>query len=379
MTTNNQSAKTARSLNAIESDIKLSIVVPTLNESENVVPLFESIARLLKPAEFEIIFVDDDSPDGTAKVAKSLAANDRRVRCIKRVGRRGLSSAAIEGFLAASAPYVALIDGDMQHDETILPEMMEQLDEGADLVIASRYIAGGSADGLDNQNREYLSNMGNRLAKLVLKRDVSDPMSGFFMMRRELADEIAPKLSLHGFKILVDIIASSNKRLKIVEVPFVFRERGAGESKLDNAAKLDYLKLLIDKSIGKFLPLRFIMFSAVGGLGVFVHLGVLSVGLEILHLPFALSQGIAAFTAMTINFLLNNLYTYADRKLHGYKLIFGLLSFYAICSVGFVANVGLGDFLFDMGNEWWLSGFLGAVIGSVWNYAVSSVLTWRKT
>ncbi len=378
MITSNQSVITTTPKNSIEKTIRLSIVVPTLNESENVVPLVESICRIFQSKDFEIIFVDDNSPDGTAQVAKELAAKDLRVRCIRRVGRRGLSSAAIEGFLAASAPYVALIDGDLQHDESILPEMIEKMDEGADLVVASRYISGGSADGLHDQNRERLSSLGNWLAHLVLKCDVSDPMSGFFMMRRDLADEIAPNLSLHGFKILIDMIASSNNTLKIEEVPFTFRGRSTGESKLDNAVKLDYLKLLIDKSIGRYLPLRFIMFSAVGGVGVLVHLAVLSAGLSILQFPFALSQGIAAFTAMTINFLLNNLYTYADRKLRGRKLILGLLSFYTICSIGFFANVGLGDFLFNMGNEWWLSGFLGALIGSVWNYAVSSVLTWQK-
>jgi len=358
--------------------IRLSIVIPTYNEMDNVLPLVQAIYQVLKSDDFEIIFVDDDSPDGTSSAVKSLAGVDRRVRCIRRVGRRGLSSAAIEGFLSSSATYVALMDGDLQHDEAILPQMLEQLDAGADISIASRYTQSAASGGFSDGNRQRLSNLGGLLANKVLKITATDPMSGFFMMRRDRFDATAPNLSVRGFKILADILASAPSPLKVSEVAYTFRERHAGDSKLDNAAMLDYLSLLLDKTVGRFIPLRFIIFSAVGGSGVVLHIAILALALKVFALPFMISQGLAALTAMSSNFLLNNYYTFADRRLRGKALLIGLVSFYIICSVGFLANVGVGDFLFGQGRDWWLAGLLGAVVGSVWNYAVSSVLTWRK-
>jgi dolichol-phosphate mannosyltransferase len=349
----------------------LTIVSPTLDERDNVGPL-AGIA-------WEIVFVDDDSADGTAEVVKAMARADTRVRCIRRVGRRGLAGAAIEGFLSSSAPYVALIDADLQHDETALRRMFEALTSGdAELAIGSRHVAGGSSAGLSSQARVTLSDLGGWLANRVTRVPVSDPMSGFFMARREVIDAVAPKLSGQGFKILTDILASSERPLRVVEVGYGFRERLHGTSKLDTGVLIDYATLLADKTIGRFVPVRFLMFAAIGALGVFVHLGML----WLVHLAagasFALGQGIAAFTAMTTNFLLNNLLTFRDRRLKGRALVTGLLSFYAVCSVGFVANVGVGDFLFGQGQRWWIAGVAGALVAAVWNYAASSVFTWGR-
>ena len=266
---------------------RLTVVAPTLNERDNIEPLVAALTAALAGRSWELIIVDDDSADGTARVAKELAQRSPNIRCIRRVGRRGLASAAIEGFLASSAPFVALIDADLQHDEALLPQMLDRLERGeADIVIGSRFVGGGSAEGLDGAGRMRLSLAGGALARRVLGVDVTDPMSGFFAMRRDVFENLAPNLSGQGFKILADILASAERPLRTLELPYSFRPRRRGTSKIDVGVKLDYALLLLDKTLGRFLPLRFIMFSAVGGFGVVVHLAALALYHFGLGLPF---------------------------------------------------------------------------------------------
>lgn len=193
------------------SECSLSIIVPTLNENGNVVPLVQAVERALGPSGWEVVFVDDNSSDGTAAVAKELARRDPRVRCIRRIGRRGLSSAVIEGVLASSADYVAVIDGDLQHDERLLKTMIGILEtDQADLVVASRFMPEGDASSLDGLHRHLLSRTGNLMAQTLLNINIFDPMSGFFMIRRQLFDQHASKLSGRGFKVLLDLLASAS-------------------------------------------------------------------------------------------------------------------------------------------------------------------------
>lgn len=357
----------------------VSIVVPTLNERPNVHVVVEAVRRAMGSLPWEVIFVDDNSRDGTAEEAKQLARDDGHVRCIRRIGRRGLASAGVEGFLASSAPYVALMDGDLQHDESLLPLMLDQLERGSDVVIASRYIIGGSSSGLANAERAMLSQWGGILANRILRIRCSDAMSGFFMMRREVFDRLAPRLSTIGFKLLADILASANEPLSIAELPLLFRERHAGDSKLDTGVKLDFLLLLLDKTLGRVAPVRFILFSLVGAMGLAVHLAILTALHQIGHLEFAVAQALAAAIAMTSNFLVNNSGTYRDRRLKGLRLVKGLLTFYFICAVGFVANVGIANAVFATGTNWLLAGIAGACVGAVWNFAASSEFTWKVT
>lgn len=363
---------------SIMQPAELSIIAPTFNERDNIAALVRAIADALPDIAWELIVVDDDSPDGTAELARQMAQNEPRLRCIRRIGRRGLSSAAIEGFASSSAPYLALIDADLQHDETRLPVMLEKLKKGeADLVVGSRYAEGGSARGLADNGRENLSLLGGALAKKVLRAQISDPMSGFFALRRDTFDKVAPCLSGQGFKILVDILASSKIPLRIAEVPFIFRKRHAGTSKLDAAAKFDYLLLLLDKTAGQIVPLRFLLFSFVGTLGLGVHLGALLLLYRLAGLDFPLAQGFAALVAMTTNFFLNNAITYRDRKLKGARFLLGLLSFYLVCGIGLFANVGVATALYNIQQRWWLAGLFGGLVSAVWNYAASNALTWK--
>jgi dolichol-phosphate mannosyltransferase len=326
-----------------------------------------------------VVFVDDNSPDGTATIAREIAATDPRVRVIRRIGRRGLAGACIEGMLSSSAPFVAVMDADLQHDETLLPKMLAALKAGdRDLAVASRRTEGGAiGEGLSSI-RAAGSNLANALAQRLLKVTLTDPMSGFFMLRRPIVDELAPKLSVQGFKILLDIVASGEGRLRIVEFPFVFRERREGRSKLDALVTFDYLGLLVSKYFGDLVSVRFLMFALVGASGVLVHLLALRGSMIGLGLDFNVAQTLATFVAMTTNFALNNRLTYRDRRLTGLAMLRGLLTFYAVCSVGVLANVGVANMIYQSEPVWWLAGTAGAAMGAVWNYAASSVLTWRK-
>jgi dolichol-phosphate mannosyltransferase len=356
----------------------LSLVVPTFNERDNVNRLYRKLETALRGVAWEVLFVDDNSPDGTWDVVRGLALRDSRVRCIRRIGRRGLSGACIEGILASSAPYAAVMDADLQHDETQLTKMLSLLQTGqAELVVGSRYIDGGSAASFD-RGRAGASALATEVAKRLLKVSIADPMSGFFMIRRDRFEELAPALSTQGFKILLDIVATAHGRLKTVEIPYIFGARLHGESKLDSMVALDFLGLVLAKFTHDIVSLRFLLFALVGGTGLFVHLGTLFVALRLFHVPFAGAQAAGAFVAMTSNFILNNFLTYRDQRLKGFAILGGLLAFYLVCSVGLFANVGVAFSVYDKQPIWWLAGTAGALMGVVWNYAMSGLFVWRK-
>ena len=355
--------------------VELTIVAPCFNERANVGPLVERLSAALQGVEWEIIFVDDDSPDGTSDEIRGVAQSDRRVRVLQRIGRRGLSSAVIEGLLASSAPYLAVIDADMQHDETILPRMLAAMkSERLDIVIGSRFTDGGSVGNFEKR-RQSMSNLATWASRLVLKQDVKDPMSGFFLVTRAAFDESVRRLSGQGFKILLDLFASAPRPLRFREVGYTFRERTAGETKLDSVVLFEYGTLLLDKVFGGAIPPRFALFAAIGASGVVTHLVVLRMMMG--WFGFTGANAIAAISAMTTNFFLNNLLTYSDQRLRGGKLLKGLLSFYAVCSVGAIANVGIASTVFRNDYSWWLSAIAGILVGVVWNYAMSSTFTWK--
>src|SRR6202048_2549154 len=357
---------------------QLSVIVPTFNERDNVTTLYRRLDTALAGVAWGVIFVDDNSPDGTWDVGRGLALRDSRVRCIRRIGRRGLSGACIEGILASSAPCAAVIDADLQHDETQLPTMLALLQGGeADLVVGSRYVAGGSADSF-NKQRAGASALATEVAKRVLRVKIADPMSAFFMIGRDRCEQLAPQLSTQGFKILLDVVATARGELRVKEIPYTFGSRLHGESKLDSMVALDFLGLVLAKLTHDVVSLRFLMFAMVGSIGLFVHLAALFVALEVFDLAFPEAQAFGAISAMTSNFILNNFLTYRDQRLKGYAILRGLLLFYLVCSVGLFANVGVAFSVYDQEPIWWLAGAAGALMGVVWNYAMSGLFVWRK-
>ena len=358
--------------------VELTVVIPTLNERENVAVLVERLGLALSGIRWEAVFVDDDSPDGTADLVRELAQQQSNIRCVQRLGRRGLSSACIEGILASSAPFIAVMDADLQHDEALLPKMLATLKERQlDIVVGTRYGADGSV-GYGQKSRVVSSDLASRLARLVVKAELTDPLSGFFVITREAFAATMRNLSGQGFKILLDIFASAPRPLAFAELPFHFRRRINGESKLDTLVAWEYLTLLLDKLAGPIIPVRFLLFAMIGGIGVLTHLATLWLAVYPFGFAFAAGQAIATMVAMTGNFLLNNLFTYRDRRLRGLALVTGLLSFYAVCGLGAAANVGIASQLFDSKHSWWLAGLGGAAVGAVWNYAMSSVFVWRS-
>ena len=353
---------------------ELSIIIPTYKERGNVAELVHRLDAALAGIAWEAIYVDDNSPDGTADAVKTIAGQDPRIRCLKRVGRRGLAGACIEGMLSSAAPFVAVIDADLQHDEKVLPAMLARLRAGdADLVAGTRYVEGGSAAGFSG-GRGFLSRLATGMTRLLVGTDLSDPMSGFFMMRRDRFDAIAPRLSPLGFKILLDIAASA--KLRIAEQPYVFGERFAGESKFNAQIGLEFLGLLLAKATGNIIDPRFAFFAMVGSVGLVVHLAVLWGALSF-PVDFSAAQLVATLVAMTSNFLLNNEITYRDRRLKGAAALKGFVLFCLFASVGAFANIDLAEWLYRGASVWWAAGAAGAVMSALWNYAMSTLFVWR--
>ena len=356
---------------------ELAIVIPTLNEAGNIAILVERLRRALVGIAWEVIFVDDNSRDGTIGLVRELGLRDRRIRGIRRVGRRGLAGACIEGILSSSAPIVAVMDADLQHDEARLGEMFAALENGdADFVVATRFDAGGSAEQGLSRIRHLGSQLAIRLARRLLKVPLTDPMSGFFMTRRQIVEDVAPRLSQHGFKILFDIVASSRTPIRVKEVPFAFRPRLYGESKLDASVVTEYLGLLVAKASGDLISTRFLLFGLVGFGGVIVHLTLLYLALQ-QGFSFVASQTAAMLGAMVFNYTLNNIFTYRDRRRRGWQFVTGLMLFAGLCSVGVVAGVGVSAVFYRDSPLWWLDGIAGALVGALWNYVTNSAITWR--
>jgi dolichol-phosphate mannosyltransferase len=356
----------------------LSIVVPTLNEKPNIQPLLQELEAALDGIAWEVIFVDDDSTDMTARHVREIGMTDARVRCLQRIGRRGLSSACVEGMLAATGDCLAVMDGDLQHDPAILPAMLERLrSDDREVVVGSRYL---NKIGVASWSRERLlvSRFAAALGRPLVPAGLSDPMSGFFILRRSLLDEVVRSLSLLGFKLLLDIFASARRPLRFAEVAYVFRNRRHGDSKLDAQIAWEYLMLLADKLIGRYVPVRFVAFAAVGSFGVAVHVATLWVLQFVTGRDFASAQTIATLVAMVSNYSLNNLLTYRDQRRRGLAWFTGLASFVLVCSVGALANVGVAVYLFNRETGWLLSALAGIAVGVVWNYAVTSAYTWGR-
>jgi dolichol-phosphate mannosyltransferase len=355
---------------------ELTVVIPTYNERENVPLLIERLEQALRGVSWEAIFVDDDSPDGTTRVVREFEASDARVRLLHRVGKRGLASACIDGMMLANAPFIAVMDADLQHDEAILPEMLELLrEETLDVVVGTRNAAGGSM-GEFAAGRVLLSRLGRRIGHTVCRSRLSDPMSGFFMVRSGFIREILPRLKREGFKILVDILASSGQPARVGEVGYTFGQRQHGESKLDVSVGVEYLSLVCNRLMGHILPLRMSLFLLVGSLGVVIHMATLAALIRHEHFIFVRAQILATFVAMVGNYFFNNQITFRERRMRRWETAEGLGRFMLACSFAAAVNVLFARELWEAGVSSYIAGFAGIVVGSIWNLTVSSYVTW---
>lgn len=366
---------------SIQPATGLSVVIPTYNERENVPEIVRRLNTVLEGVDWEVIFVDDNSADGTADAVRKLSRADHRVRLISRHNRRGLSSAVIEGALAAASDIVAVMDGDLQHDETVLPRMLAMItSKEADVVSASRFLQEDGAEGLSSDTRVKISNTGNALSNFLFNLDMTDPLTGFFMMRRTVALNALPALSEIGFKVLIDLIVSNKPRPRVKEVPFKFRSRVHGESKLDNRVMYDFFLFFIEKKVSRYLPMpaRFISFSLINSIGILVHLAVLVPAVSLSHLAFNTAQLLATGVAMLFNYSVNNALTYRDQQLKGSKFYVGFLIFVVLCSIGVIGNIGVASMIHDQyqGVLYVIPAIAGAFITVVWNYAATRAFVW---
>lgn len=353
---------------------ELSVVVPAFRERDNIPALLQALDQALAGLDWEAIFVVDDAFDGTEDLVRERAQRDPRIRCIHRIGRRGLASACTEGMLASSAPYLAVIDADLQHDETLIPQLLAKArEEGADVAVASRYMAGGSTGELAPE-RVRLSRIASALSA-SLGPGLTDPMSGFFVVRRTFLERVVRKIYGRGFKILLDLIAAARGDIRITELPYRMRSRAHGESKLGLRVIAEFFMLLLYHLTGRLLPARFFLFAAVGVTGVGVHLVALW-PLYALSGNFLLSQTLATLVAMTSNFFLNNIFTYGDQRLRGRALWRGLASFYAACGIGALINLAMAEWLFLKTFPYWVAGLGGALIAAFWNFFTTASFTW---
>ena len=359
----------------------LSIISPTYNEADNIVKFVNLIELTLKNYNYEIIFVDDNSSDKTHEIIKNLSSTNPHVRCLRRIGRRGLSSAVIEGCLASSSDLLLIMDADLQHDEKKIPLMIKLIEEKQlDLIIASRFLSHKKVLGL-TKYRNALSKFANFLANTISKAKLTDPMSGFFLIKRTIFDQIAPNLSGLGFKILLDIFSSSKNTLKYKEISFTFKKRVHGESKLDSLVLWEYLLLLWQSKFGNIIPARFFSFCLIGGSGVFVHIVALYFFINF-NFSFLYAQTLSTLVAMTSNFFLNNMLTYRDKRKKGLAAFKALFLFYLTCGIGASANIGISNLLYvsnisGVSGIWYFSGLIGAIVGSIWNFLMSSLVTWK--
>lgn len=376
----------------VAKPLQLAVVLPTYNERKNVATMVARLDKALSGIAWEVIFVDDNSPDGTSDEARRLSLIDPRVRCIQRIGRRGLASAAIEGMCSTSAPVVAVMDADHQHDPALLPGMLQAIVSGDyDVAYASRFAEGASTEAWGRPDRVKVSGLANRIANKVTGVELTDPMSGFFMLRTQTLRADAHRLSGVGFKILLDILATVETPLRVKEFPLNFAARAEGESKLDQTVVFEFLVGLYDKWLGRIIPTRFALFGTVGALGVLVQLGALWLMLHVVFgerfvygnwsesTTFNISNTLAAVVAMTFNFVLNNELTYSDKRLRGFgPLMRGWAQFAVTCSLGLLTNIGSAAVLKTIGVNDVLAVVTGIVLGSVWNFALSSKFVWGK-
>ena len=369
--------------------MKVTLVSPTYNEAENVPRLVHDVSTALSGIDYELLIADDDSPDCTWAVAQELARENPRIRVLRRTKDRGLSPSVIDGFLSSSSDYVGVIDADLQHDPSILPQMIAALDAGAEMAVGSRYVEGGGT-GTWNAVRRFQSWVATKLAQTFLGVELTDPMSGFFILRREDFNRIHKQLDLSGFKILLEIIARlAPSRLE--EVAYTFRTRVAGQSKLSSRVVLQYLgQLWRLSSVSRYMSVRFIKFAIVGASGTLVNL------CAFVTFPFIRTanwriSALATVVANLTNYVFNNAWTFVDRVHDGWSLLRGYASYLGFSLVGLSASTLTFAGLTHASNSYLYSHqqlkgsyllavafqFAGILVGTLFNYELNKRFTWR--
>jgi dolichol-phosphate mannosyltransferase len=354
----------------------LSLVIPTYREHDNITSLVEQVHSALSGIDYEILFVDDNSRDCSAELVQTLS-HQYPVRMLVRTDKRGLASAVVDGIGYAGSDIVCVMDADLQHPPEMVPALFEAIRGGADIAIASRYVPGGGCEGW-GLLRKVISRGAIFIAHLLLPtiRTVKDPMSGFFMLRREVV--AGRYLKPTGYKILLELLIEGRYE-KAVEVPFSFRLRHKGASKLNARQQVEYLKHVFSLMQRKGEFARFIKFCLVGASGVGVNMGLLWVLTEFAGLYYLVSAAISIETSIITNFLLNDYFTFHDRRLYGTsQFLWRLLKFNAVSLAGLGLNMGVLWLLTSVAGIYYLvSNLCGIAVATMWNYLVNHFWTWK--
>lgn len=358
----------------------LTVVLPAYKERQNIEYVIGQLT--LADARHQIarvVYVDDDSPDDSAEFIKQLPVGSIPIDCIHRIGRQGLSSAVVEGVMLADTKYVAVMDADGQHKASDLMGMLDLLiSQNLDCVVGSRFKANKVIDSHIGM-RHWISQRGNQLSNFVLKRELTDPLTGFFVFKRSLFLEVVREMRPTGFKILIEFLYRlRNHQIRLEEYPIGFATRHDGESKLDSKVILDFADQILGFATKGLVPDKFLGFILVGLTGLAVHFLTLYILLFQAHASFNVAQTIATLIAMISNFSVNNIFTFRRNRLNGLAWFKGLLYFVLVCSVGAFANVGAASFMNNHGQVWWLSASLGVIVGTVFNFSMTRFLVWRN-
>ena len=355
---------------------QITIIVPTYNERENIAPLVKRIHASLKSFDYEILFVDDDSPDGTAAAVESMIS-DYSLRLIVRTQEKGLASAVIRGIGEARGEIVGAINADLQHPPEVLKRMVESLERGADLAVASRYVKGGGCKDWA-LFRRIVSRATTALTHLLVppSRVVKDPLSGCYMFRKSVTTDIPLKAA--GFKILLEILMKGRYR-DPVEIPYIFVPRREGHSKLGLLQSLQFLAQIVKFALSARGYARFLKFCAVGALGTLINTGILWLLTERFGLYYLLSSVFSIETAIISNFLLNDRFTFADRRRTAPSPFWiRMLKYNLISLSGLVINIGVLWLLTSAAGVYYLlSNLAGIAAATLWRFTINSRWTWK--
>jgi dolichol-phosphate mannosyltransferase len=355
----------------------VSVIIPTFNEADNLPVLVRRLENILSHLSYEVIVVDDDSPDETWRIGQELSTENRRVRVVRRMDTRGLSSAVMAGFAVAQGKTLAVIDADLQHDERILPNLVEAVSErGADVAVGSREVDGGSY-GNFAPHRRFISWGGAQLARTMLGVGVGDPMSGFFVLSRDRYESVVGKVNPRGFKILLEFLANG-PRPKVAEVGYTFGDRVHGTTKLTGSVAASYMLALMELSFGRFMTATFSAYALVGMLGLMLRLSIEASGTAI---GITAAAAIALEVSIISNYGFNNIFTFAPYRHRGPSVFWGLIKFHIVAGYGLIIAGGIDHFVDSRTPTtalWDLLGLVaGVLVATVGNYLLNCSITWR--
>lgn len=354
----------------------ISIIIPTYNERDNIVTLVKRIDHALPNCEYEVVFIDDSSSDGTAELVAALSTQ-YPVKIFVRQNKRGLASAVVDGLKHITGQMVTVMDADLQHPPEVIPELLREAKDEVDIAIASRYVKGGGCQGW-GLIRRIISKGAIVLAHLLLPstRPVRDPVSGFFMFKRQVV--AGAQLKPTGYKILLEILMKGEFH-SVTEVPYAFGTRSGGKSKLNTRQQIDYLKHIFCLMKRKGELSRFLKFCMVGLSGVFVNMGLLWLLTELAGLFYLLSSAVSIESSIISNFVLNDYFTFPDRRLPTAKSFFSrLLKFNLVSLAGLPINIGVLWLLTEVfGIYYLLSNLCGIAVATLWKYLANTWWTWK--